>query len=86
MLAIFEIQCRKGCYTLDEDAKALVREYIERENCDGITFGNARGVRNIFEHILVSQANRLAAMHFILVGLNGDTCQGCVGTNIIWLS
>ena len=34
---------------------------IERENCDGITFGNARGVRNIFEHILVAQANRLAS-------------------------
>ena len=62
MLAIFESQCRKGCYTLDEDARALVREYIERENCDGISFGNARGVRNIFEHILVSQANRLAAL------------------------
>ena len=39
-----------------------MREYIERENCDGISFGNARGVRNIFEHILVSQANRLAAL------------------------
>ena len=39
-----------------------MREYIERENRDGITFGNARGVRNIFEHILVAQANRLAAM------------------------
>ena len=65
MLAIFESQCRKGCYTLDEDAKSLVREYIERENCDGITFGNARGVRNIFEHILVAQANRLAAQESV---------------------
>ena len=65
MLAIFESQCKKGCYTLDQDAKALVREYIERENRDGITFGNARGVRNIFEHILVAQANRLAAQESV---------------------
>ena len=42
-----------------------MREYIERENCDGITFGNARGVRNIFEHILVAQANRLAAQESV---------------------
>lgn len=26
------------------------------------SFGNARGVRNLFEHILVAQNNRLAAM------------------------
>ena len=42
-----------------------MREYIERENRDGITFGNARGVRNIFEHILVAQANRLAAQESV---------------------
>ena len=65
MLAIFESQCKKGCYSLDQGAKTLVREYIQRENCDGITFGNARGVRNIFEHILVAQANRLAAQESV---------------------
>ena len=35
------------------------------ENGDPETFGNARGVRNIFEHILVAQNNRLAAMETV---------------------
>ena len=39
-----------------------MRQLILRENNSGTSFGNARGVRNIFENILVCQANRLAAM------------------------
>ncbi|MBQ7777776.1 MAG: AAA family ATPase [Oscillibacter sp.] len=62
MLAIFKMRCDKGCYTLEEAAEELVRSYIERENTSGISFGNARGVRNVFEKILVQQANRLAQM------------------------
>jgi stage V sporulation protein K len=37
-----------------------VRDYIEASNTSSISFGNARGVRNIFERVLVQQANRLA--------------------------
>ena len=48
-------------YTVEE----LVRDYITEENGDPETFGNARGVRNIFEHILVAQNNRLAAMETV---------------------
>ena len=62
MMAIFRMRCDKGCYTLDEAAEELVRGYIQRENTSGISFGNARGVRNVFEKILVQQANRLAQM------------------------
>ena len=61
MLAIFQMQCRKGCYTLGDDAAAEVRDWIDQADTDGITFGNARGVRNLFEKTLVQQANRLAA-------------------------
>ena len=61
MMAIFEMQCRKGCYELDDEAKQAVREFISEENTGSISFGNARGVRNIFEKVLVNQANRLAA-------------------------
>ena len=39
-----------------------MREFIEECGGDGVTFGNARGVRNLFEQILTEQANRLAAM------------------------
>ena len=62
LMAIFRMQCKKGCYTLTDQAAEMVRDFIQEENTDGISFGNARGVRNIFEQILVHQANRLATM------------------------
>ena len=51
MLDIFKMQCKKGCYQLSDGVEELVRDYITEENGDPETFGNARGVRNIFEHI-----------------------------------
>ena len=65
MMAIFKMRCDKGCYTLEAGAEELVRAYIERENDGGISFGNARGVRNLFEKILVQQANRLAQLESV---------------------
>ena len=62
MMRIFEMQCKKGCYTLEGQAAEMVRDFIREENTDPVSFGNARGVRNIFEQILVNQANRLAGM------------------------
>ena len=61
LMAIFKMRCGKG-YTLSPEAEPLVRDYIAEESADGDGFGNARGVRNIFEHILVAQNNRLAKM------------------------
>ena len=61
MLAIFKMQCKKGCYVLAEGTEELVRDFISEESADD-SFGNARGVRNLFEHILVAQNNRLAKM------------------------
>ena len=60
LMAIFKMRCGKG-YTLSPEAEPLVRDYIAEESADG-SFGNGRGVRNIFEHILVAQNNRLAKM------------------------
>ena len=65
MLDIFKMQCKKGCYQLSDGVEELARDYITEENGDPETFGNARGVRNIFEHILVAQNNRLAAMETV---------------------
>ena len=62
MLEIFKMQCRKSQYTLSPDAEQDVKDFIYDENADGITFGNARGVRNLFEQILTAQANRLAKL------------------------
>ena len=61
MVAIFKMQCKKGCYVLAEGTEELVRDFISEESADD-SFGNARGVRNLFEHILVAQKNRLAKM------------------------
>ena len=65
MMGIFKMQCKKGFYTLSDGVEDLVRDYIEEENVDPETFGNGRGVRNIFENILVQQNNRLAQMENI---------------------
>ena len=62
MMEIFKMRCGKGCYELEPEAEEQVRAFIQEENDGGITFGNARGVRNLFEQILVHQANRLAGM------------------------
>ena len=68
MMEIFAMQCKKGCYTLAPGAEEQVRAFIREENTDGISFGNARGVRNLFERILVQQANRLAGMENVTRG------------------
>ena len=64
LMAIFKMRCGKG-YTLSPEAEPLVRDYIAEESADGDGFGNARGVRNIFEHILGAQNNRLAKMESV---------------------
>lgn len=62
MMEIFRMQCEKGCYVLQPEAEEAVKALIRRENDGGISFGNARGVRNVFEKILVRQADRLAGL------------------------
>lgn len=61
MMSILHLQLKKGQYELNDAAKTAVREYIVDANTSSIAFGNARGVRNIFERLLVAQANRLSA-------------------------
>ena len=63
LVAIFKMRCGKG-YVLSPEAEPLVRDYIAEESADD-GFGNARGVRNIFEHSLVAQNNRLAKLETV---------------------
>ena len=65
LLEIFSMQCKKGCYELEEAAREQVRTFIQEENTNARSFGNARGVRNLFEQILVHQANRLAGLETV---------------------
>ena len=67
MCQILEMQLKKHQYTLDEEGKKAARDYIEASNTHTISFGNARGVRNIFERLLVQQANRLAGQQGVTV-------------------
>ncbi len=62
MMGIFDMRCKGSCYQLEEEARPLVRDYIAEESADPEGFGNGRGVRNIFENIIVAQNNRLAKL------------------------
>lgn len=61
MLAIFKMQCDKNFYTLTAEAETEVRRLLDMASTSSDSFGNARGVRNVFENVLVAQANRLAS-------------------------
>lgn len=65
MLDILELQLKKGQYRLENEARNAAKAYIEMANTSSISFGNARGVRNLFEKILVEQANRLSSMECV---------------------
>ena len=63
LVGIFEMNCKKYDYIMDEDTKRQVRALIvarklaQREN-----YANARDVRNMFEDIITNQARRVALM------------------------
>ena len=79
MLGIFRMRCEKGKYTLAPDAEEAVKQFITEENTHPETFGNARGVRNLFEKVLIQQSNRLAGMETVtkedLMGLTKEDIQ-----------
>ena len=60
MLAIFQMRCEKAGYALEEAAWEPLKQIFREESEDTIGFGNARGVRNLFEQAVSRQANRLA--------------------------
>lgn len=62
MMAIFDMRAKKAGYQLAEDARAALSTILEEAGADKIAFGNARGVRNLFEKAVSRQANRLAAL------------------------
>ena len=60
MMAIFDMRCSQNGYSLAEDARPILRDVIKLESMDIKGFGNARGIRNLFERAVTAQANRLA--------------------------
>jgi len=60
MMAIFDMRCEGAGYTVDEKARKALSELIDQESkADVKGFGNARGVRNLFETAIARQADRL---------------------------
>lgn len=60
LVSILEEMARKSGFVLEKDAVFPVRSHIqnmEAEEAD--SFGNARGIRNMFESLVVNQANRI---------------------------
>ncbi len=63
LVKIFESMCDKNRYVLEENAKAFAEEHLQyMYDTRDDNFGNARDVRNLFENIVSTQADRLAAM------------------------
>lgn len=58
LMDIFKMLCKKNQYTLSENAEKELYSYFSNINAADI--GNGRGVRNIFEKAVTSQANRFA--------------------------
>jgi len=56
MMDIFDMRCRKSGYELAEDARGLLRSLLALLSLDVKGFGNARGVRNLFERTVAAQA------------------------------
>lgn len=60
MLGIFDMRCDKSGYVLAENARDLLKSLLALYSLDTEGFGNARGVRNLFERAVSAQADRLA--------------------------
>ena len=63
LMEIFELNCRKYDYVIEEDAKKQVRaRLVSKKMQMKENFANAREVRNMFEDIITNQARRVAEM------------------------
>ena len=61
LMGIFDMRCEKSGYRLKNDeAREALRQRLAEASADLSAFGNARGVRNLFERALSRQADRLA--------------------------
>lgn len=59
MLDIFDMRANKAGYRVEEGAREALLDALTQKSKDA-EFGNARGVRNLFEVAVMRQANRLA--------------------------
>ena len=60
MTGIFKMRCEKAGYSLSDTAWDELEEILKEKSQDVESFGNARGVRNLFERAISAQADRLS--------------------------
>lgn len=60
LIEIFHGMAYRAGFIVEEDATAALQEYLSQLDERALkSFGNARGIRNTFEKIVVNQANRI---------------------------
>jgi Cdc6-like AAA superfamily ATPase len=60
LLLILDSMANQHGFELDTAARELVETYLrDMKPQDKLVFGNARGIRNLFERLVVCQANRV---------------------------
>ena len=63
LMEIFDLNCRKYDYIIEDEARGHVREKLSLMKLSSPeNFANARAARNLFEEIITNQAGRIAAM------------------------
>ena len=63
LMAIFDLNCKKYDYIIEDAARGHVREKLSLMKLSSPeNFANARAVRNLFEDIITNQAGRIATM------------------------
>ena len=60
LLEILDVMASNAGLTIEQDAKEAIGQRLEQMNSEQMEeFGNARGIRNMFEKVVMNQANRL---------------------------
>ena len=62
LIDIFKGLCDKEQYVIDDNALGILETYFNKT--DRSSFGNGRGVRNLFEKVKEMQANRLVSTSY----------------------
>ncbi|WP_248404370.1 AAA family ATPase [Butyrivibrio fibrisolvens] len=63
LMDIFDMNCKKYDYVIEDDTKQHVKELIsQRKLASNGNFANAREIRNLFEEIITNQASRIAGI------------------------
>lgn len=66
LFLIMRKMCKDNCFSISEDGEIYLKKMfhtVEKHHFE--KFGNARGVRNIFEKALSAQANRIAGQGYL---------------------